>query len=85
MDYIIPGQELGKEVLSPNPFLIQGLIFAIFDKSSRGWFMKFTDEVVECAIVEVMKVELPEIEVEDDILELPKICSNTMKKSSLSS
>ena len=47
--------------------------------------MKFTDEVVECTIVEVMKVELPEIEVEDDILELPKICSNTMKKSSLSS
>ena len=47
--------------------------------------MKFTNEVVECTIVEVMKVELLEIEVEDDILELPKIFFDTTKKSSLSS
>lgn len=52
-----------------------------FDRSSRGWFIKFTDEeVVEGAIVEVLEVDLAKAEVEDDRLELPKIGSDTMKK-----
>ena len=53
------------------------------DGSSSSHFAN--EEVVRGTILEVMEVELPEIEVEDDILELRKICSDTMKKSWLSS
>ena len=34
------------------------IILAMFDSSSRGWFIKLTNEIVEGAIVEVEVVEL---------------------------